>query len=176
MQKNLRRPVYAVAALAAGAAIALTGCSDSSDDTETSTVASAPSAAPSAAPGSPAPDASAAAVEGLDVATAQEIFRAAVNPDTPAEELGRYVDAEGPALDGLANFNKGAAQGGYTPDIYTVKSVAPGAESDEATVTVSVASPHAPAPVDVPYEFVNEDGSWKLSDDAVTSIMRSGER
>ncbi|MFT3716982.1 MAG: DUF4878 domain-containing protein [Gordonia sp. (in: high G+C Gram-positive bacteria)] len=173
MQKNLRRPVYAVAALAAGAAVALTGCSSTNDtaDKATSAVASAADQATSAV--ASATSQAQAAVEGLDNATAQQIFRAAVDPNTPADQLGRYVDVEGDALDGLANFNKGAAQGGYTPEVYTVKSVAADG-ADKATVTVSVASPHAPAPVDMPFEFVNKNGSWLLSSDAVTALMSQG--
>ncbi|UQE74414.1 DUF4878 domain-containing protein [Gordonia sp. PP30] len=167
MQKNLRRPVLAVVTLAAGAAIALTGCSSDSGDT----AAKASSAATSAT------DSVKSAVEGLDVAKAQEILRKAVDPATPADQIDSVVDVTNPATKAaIIGYAKGSAAGGYTPDVYTVSSVT-GTDKvdghDAAKVVITVKSPHAPQPVEMtdnPLVYVKVDGTWKLSGDAVTQL------
>ena len=165
MQKTLRKPVVAVAALAAGAAIALTGCSSDSDDSTASSVASAAASAT---------DQAKATVDGLSNDKAQEILRTAVNPDTPADKISDVVDTSDPATQAaIIGYAKGSSAGGYTPDVYSVKSVAPADEvdgDDTATVTVAVASPHTPEPIDITLTYVEVDGDWKLSGDAVTQL------
>lgn len=170
MQKNLRRPVVAIAALAAGAAIALTGCSSTDDakDTASSAVSPATGAATSAT------DAEKAAVEGLDNEKAQQILRTAVDPATPADQIDAVVDVTNPATKAaIMGYAKGSAAGGYTPEVYTVKSVAAIDDvsgNDAAKVTVAVKSPHAPQPVDIELTYVKLGDDWKLSGDAVTQL------
>ncbi|GAC56440.1 hypothetical protein GOHSU_06_00520 [Gordonia hirsuta DSM 44140 = NBRC 16056] len=175
MQKTLRKPVLAAAALAAGAAIALTGCS--SDDTKEA-VSSAASSATEAA--SSAADSAQAAVQGLDVSKAQEIVRTAVDPDTPSDQIGDVVDVSTPGTEqAITGFAKGASRAGYTPDIFTVKSVKSTDKvdgNDAATVTVAVASPHAPDPIDLDLVYVKVGDDWKLSADAVTQLSSMAER
>ena len=169
MQKTLRKPVLAVAALAAGAAIALTGCSSDSTDDATSSIASAATSAT---------DQVKAAVDGLDNAQAQDILRKAVDPATPAADIDSVVDAADPATTAaLMGFAKGSSAAGYTPDVYTVTSVATADKvdgKDAATVNISVKSPHTPQPIDMPLVFVKVDGTWKLSSDAVTQLAAMG--
>ncbi|MEZ5210145.1 DUF4878 domain-containing protein [Gordonia sp. (in: high G+C Gram-positive bacteria)] len=171
MQKNLRRPVLAVVTLAAGAAIALTGCSSDNGDT----AAKAGSAVSSAT------DAAKAAVDGLDVAKAQEILRKAVDPNTPADQIDSVVDVTNPATKAaIIGYAKGSSAGGYTPDVYTVDSVAAADKvdgHDAAKVVITVKSPHSPAPIEMkdnPLVYVKVDGSWKLSGDAVTQLSSLG--
>lgn len=165
MQKTLRKPVLAIAAAAAGAAIALTGCSSDSDESTTSAVASAATSAT---------DQAKAAVDGLTNDKAQEILRTAVNPDTPADDIANVVDTSNPATQpAIIGYAKGSSAAGYTPEVYSVKSVAAGDQvdgNDSATVTVAVDSPHAPQPVDITLTYVEIDGNWKLSGDAVTQL------
>ncbi len=182
MQKTLRKPLIAAATLAAGAAIALTGCS--SDDAEdaansaTSAAASATDAAGSAA--SSAAASAEAAVEGLDTAQAQTILRTAVNPDTPADQISTVVDVSTPGTEqAIIGFAKGSAAAGYTPDVYTVKSVRATADvdgNDAATVTVAVKSPHTPDPIDIDLAYVEIDDTWVLTGDAVTQLAAMGGR
>lgn len=179
MQKNLRRPVLAVVTLAAGAAIALTGCSSDSGDTAakaSSAATSATDAVKSAA--TSATDSVKSAVEGLDVAKAQEILRKAVDPATPADQIDSVVDVTNPATKAaIIGYAKGSAAGGYTPDVYTVSSVT-GTDKvdghDAAKVVITVKSPHDPAqPVvlkDNPLVYVKIGDTWKLSGDAVTQL------
>ena len=179
MQKNLRRPVLAVVTLAAGAAIALTGCSSDNNDTAakaSSAATSATDAVKSAA--TSATDSVKSAVEGLDVAKAQEILRKAVDPATPADQIDSVVDVTDPATKtAIIAYGKGSSAAGYTPDVYTVKSVEPTDKIDgnsAATVTVAVKSPHVPQPIDLTLTYVEVDGTWKLSGDAVTQLAGMG--
>ncbi|MFC0313930.1 DUF4878 domain-containing protein [Gordonia phosphorivorans] len=169
MQKTLRKPVLAVTTLAAGAAIALTGCSSDSVDSATSTVKSAAASAT---------DQIKEAVDGLDDAQAQEILRTAVDPATPADQIDSVVDVTDPATKtAIIAYGKGSSAAGYTPDVYTVKSVESTDKIDgnsAATVTVAVKSPHVPQPIDLTLTYVEVDGTWKLSGDAVTQLAGMG--
>ncbi len=150
---TFRRPLLAVAALAAGAAIALTGCSSNDDgnDSQASTSASAEQSAE------------------LTVAQAQTTLRKALDQNTPEAELSSVVQfTDDGVKTALVEYNKTAARAGYTPDIYTVKSVKE--DGDKATAVVALKSPHAPAPIDMNFAFVKTDGTWKLSSDSVTML------
>ncbi|MCF8607265.1 DUF4878 domain-containing protein [Gordonia sp. HY442] len=155
-----RRPLVGVVALAAGAAIALTGCS-ADDDTATDSTASASTSAAADQPAGESAE--------LSNAQAQDILRKAVDPATPEADLDGIVEITNPGVKAaLVGYAKGSSKAGYTPDIYTVKSVK--VDGDKATATVAVASPHAPAPVDMDFPYVKADGSWKLSADAVQAL------
>ncbi|GED99913.1 hypothetical protein nbrc107696_03600 [Gordonia spumicola] len=155
---TFRRPLVAAVALAAGAAIALTGCSsDDSSDSATSTTA-----AESAASGTQA-------ASELTVEQAQTTLRKALDSATPEAELDGVVQFTDPTVKtSLVEYNKAAAKGGYTPDIYTVKSVK--VDGDKAAAVVAVKSPHAPAAIDMTFNFVKVDGTWKVASDAVTQL------
>ncbi|NMO00089.1 DUF4878 domain-containing protein [Gordonia sp. TBRC 11910] len=106
----------------------------------------------------------------LSVSDAQTALRKAIDPKTTAAELDAVVDTDSAATKtALQAFAKGASMGGYTPDVFTVKSVK-GDGKDKAVATVSVASPHAPQPVDIKLSYVDVDGTWKLSADAVSQL------
>ncbi|GAA4680519.1 DUF4878 domain-containing protein [Gordonia humi] len=159
-----RRPLVGVVALAAGATIALTGCSsddnDSSADASTSTTTSASTGADQSGADQSAE---------LSNAQAQDILRKAVDPATPEADLDGIVEITNPGVKAaLIGYAQGSSKAGYTPDIYTVKSVK--ADGEKATATVAVASPHAPAPVDMDFEYVQVDGTWKLSAAAVEAL------
>lgn len=180
MHKTLRRPALTLLSVAAGAAL-LAGCSSTSDTTDsvTSAASQATSAVASAADGAAsaaasATDAAKAAVDGLNDEKAQTILRTAVNPDTPVDEVDAVVDVTDQATKtAIVGYAKGSAAAGYTPDVYTVKSVA-AAGDDKATVTVAVKSPHAPQPVDIELTYVKVGGDWKLSADAVSTLAGMG--
>ncbi|QKT07173.1 DUF4878 domain-containing protein [Gordonia sp. X0973] len=99
----------------------------------------------------------------LDSAKAQEILRTLVDPATTSEAAAALINS-GDASWGekIHGFAEGASRGGYTPDKFTVKSVA-AQGADKAVAQVEVASPHTPAPVTAPYSFERVDGTWKLS-------------
>ncbi|GAA3044258.1 hypothetical protein GCM10010528_24560 [Gordonia defluvii] len=136
----------AVSALAAVALFGVVGCTNS-EEASTST-GSTPS-----------------------VVQAQEILRTLISPDTTPAAAAALVDSpDGSWGAKLHAFALAAARGGYTPDKFTVQSVA--AEgADTAVAQVSVASPHAPAPVTVPYTFNRVNGTWKLSPESAQALV-----
>lgn len=99
----------------------------------------------------------------LDSAKAQEILRTLVDPATTPEAAAALINSgDASWSEKIHGFAEGASRGGYTPDKFTVKSVA-AQGADKAVAQVEVASPHTPAPVTVPYSFERVDGTWKLS-------------
>ncbi|MFT3899908.1 MAG: hypothetical protein QM728_06650 [Gordonia sp. (in: high G+C Gram-positive bacteria)] len=110
----------------------------------------------------------------LSDAKAQEILRTVVDPATTPEAAAKLVDSPDPAWGPkLQGFAQGAAHGGYTPDKFTVKSVK--AEGDnKAVAQVEVASPHAPAPVTVPYTFTKVGEDWKLAPESAEALVGMG--
>lgn len=162
VSRNLRRHAAAVAAVAAFATV-LTACS-SSDDAPSTSVAQS----------SAATSAEAGAVEGLDAAQAQALVRTAVDADTSIEELSKVVDTSTPGVaQALNGFAKGASKAGYTPDVYTVKSVKADGENKAIAVT-AVKSPHTPEPIDIDLAMVKKDGNWLLSPAAITTLTSMG--
>ncbi|NLG48302.1 hypothetical protein [Gordonia sp. (in: high G+C Gram-positive bacteria)] len=167
VSRNLRRPAAAVAAVAAFATV-LTACSSSDDD------AASTGAAQSTAASSETAANETGAVDGLDAAQAQVIIRTAVNADTSIDELSKVLDTSTPGVAQAMNgFAKGASKAGYTPDVYTVKSVKADGENKAIAVT-AVKSPHTPQPVDINLALVNKDDNWLLSPAAVTTLTSMG--
>lgn len=158
---NLRKTA-AAAAIAGAAVFGVAACSNGQEPSST------PGTTPSVITDS---NAVAAALTAQD---AQVTLRKAIDPATGSTELEAVVDTTNPATKlALQAFAKGASMGGYTPDVFTVKDVtAQGA--DKAVATVAVKSPHAPQPVDIKLTYVNVDGKWKLSSDAVTTLTSMG--
>ncbi len=171
---QVRSTIAGVAiALATVAGVAACGSDDSSSSSASTTAVAA-----SGSSGSSGSSAEQAAPSDLDTAKAQQIVRTVIDPATTPEAVAALVDSTDPAIGQKLNgFAKGASAGGYTPDIFTVSSVAADG-ADKAKAAIAVASPHTPAPVTVTYGFSKVDGSWKLSSDAVTSLlgMASGPR
>ncbi|SIS15191.1 hypothetical protein [Williamsia sterculiae] len=169
---RLRHPVSRSIAAAALCAAALTGaaaCSDSDSGASSSSSAAGTTSASSSA--SAAESSVASAPADLDTAKAQQILRTVIDPNSTPETVAGLVDDNDPGIGQKLNgFAKGASQGGYTPDKFTVKSVE-ATDENNATVTVEVASPHAPQPVAVPYTFTKVEGAWKVSKDAVNSLL-----
>ncbi|WP_328858599.1 DUF4878 domain-containing protein [Williamsia herbipolensis] len=164
----------AIGAVIAGAVvIGATACgSDDSSTTASSSVAATTSAS------STGSGTTAQAPADLDAAAAQQILRTVVDPASSPEQVAGLVDSTDPAIGQKLNgFAQGASAGGYTPSVFTVTSVAADG-TDKATATVSVASPHTPAPVAIPYGYTKSGGAWKLSSSAVTALlsMASGPR
>jgi predicted phage tail protein len=109
----------------------------------------------------------------LNVATAQKILRTVVNPATSEKAAAAEVDSTDTTVGAdLHRYAVNADRGGYTPDVWAAKSVESTGKGT-ATVTFAVASPHAPAPVDMQYDFVRNHGRWKLTADAVDSLLAS---
>jgi len=166
MKKTLNRPAMGMLAVAAGAALFLTGCSDddkdSADATNTSATSAVTSETTSAAETSPS------AVEGLDNAQAQTILDTALNPETSDEEVAKVADVSAPgAKEALKAYAEVMSKTSYQ---HTVKSVAADGE-DKAKVTVNVADEeHPERAMDMELVFVKVDGDWKLSADAVTQL------
>ena len=148
----------------------IAACSD--DSSPASNTASSSAAA--AGPASGDVD----APSGFDSAAAQQILRAVIDPTTSPTVIAQLVDSGDASIGQKLNgFARGAGQAGYTPDKFTVTGVRADGD-DKAQATVAVASPHTPAPVSVQYGYVRVAGTWKLSSDAVTSLlgMASGPR
>ncbi|MDG3009710.1 DUF4878 domain-containing protein [Rhodococcus sp. D2-41] len=160
-------------AIIVAGAIALTAlgtaaCSNSeTDSTATTTSVSAPAAAANGT-------GSAAAIAPLDQATAQKDLRALFDPSVPGTE--KVTTVEGATAADAAKwdqFAKMAAQGGYTPDVITVKSVT--VTGPTATSQVAVASPHAPAPITMPMTWTAQNDVWKLSAASAAQLLAMGQ-
>lgn len=154
-------------AIIVAGAIALTAlgtaaCSNSETDS-TATTTSVSAAAPTA-------DTSAAAVAPLDQATAQKDLRALFDSSVPGTEKVATVEGATAAdASKWDEFAKMASQGGYTPDVITVKSVT--VTGSTATSQVAIASPHAPAPITMPMTWTAQDGAWKLSAASAAQLL-----
>ena len=170
VSRKLRRPAAAVIAVAAAATV-FTACSTSDDSSDAA--ASGTSSASQSAESAPE-SGSTDSVEGLDAAQAQEIIRTAVSADTSLEDLEKVLDTSMPGVaQALNGFAKGASKAGYTPDVYTVKSVKADGD-DKAIAVTSIKSPHAPEPVDLDLAMVRKDGQWKLAGPAVSVLTSMG--
>ncbi|MFM9377473.1 DUF4878 domain-containing protein [Gordonia sp. VNK21] len=168
MQKKLYRPTMGIVAVAAGAALVLTGCSDDNDSKD-STTSAATSAVTSGATDTSTADASDADdSSSLSQGDAQKILDEATNPDTSDDDLAEVADVSAPGTkEALSAYAKAMKAAGYT---HTVKSVAADG-ADKATVTVNIADPsHPERAADVPLAFVKVDGDWKLAGDAITQL------
>ncbi|MFT4041673.1 MAG: DUF4878 domain-containing protein [Gordonia sp. (in: high G+C Gram-positive bacteria)] len=154
------RKSLAAAAIAGAALVSVAGCSD---DNSTSDAASNASAASTSAAST------STVIDGLNSADAQTILRTALTTTTSSADLENVVDTSNPATKAaIQGYAKAATAAGYGPEVYTVTRVA--TSPDEATATVAVKSPHAPQPVNITLSYVNVDGKWKLSGDAVTQL------
>lgn len=165
-----RARVAAIAAAGLLLAVPIAACSDDSSSTPASSTTSSSAAGPASG--------DVDAPSGFDSAAAQQILRTVLDPTTSPQVIADLVDSGNASVGQQLNgFARGAGQAGYTPDKFTVTGVRADG-TDKAQATVAVASPHTPAPVSVQYGYVRVAGTWKLSSDAVTSLlgMASGPR
>ncbi|WP_238423500.1 DUF4878 domain-containing protein [Gordonia sp. 'Campus'] len=170
---KIRKSVAAIT-LAGAALFVVTGCSESTDTVDEATSAVSTAVETAVSEVETAASDAVDEVTGLSKDDAQETLRKAIDPDTPANEIGEVVDLSNPATQPAAiAFAKGATAAGYTPEAFSVTEVAEDGD-DKATATVAVKSPHAPAPVDIQLAFVKVDGDWKLSGDAINQLISMG--
>ncbi|GED97760.1 DUF4878 domain-containing protein [Gordonia crocea] len=147
----------AVTALAAVALFGAVGCSNSEEASDTA--GTTPSVVQT---------------QGLESAKAQEILRTLLDPATTPQAAAALVDSTDASWgEKVHGFAQSASRGGYTPDKFTVKSVA-AQGADKAVAQVEVASPHAPGPVTVPYTFNQVNGTWKLSAESAEALVGMG--
>ncbi len=106
---------------------------------------------------------------------AQDVLRKAVDPATPADQVAGLVAGPPEVATALVGWAKGASRGGYTPDVFTVTEVTPTGDG-KAKATVSIKSPHTPAPITLPLDYEHADGVWKLTSAAATSLAAQGRR
>lgn len=101
---------------------------------------------------------------------AQTTLRTAIDPKTSDADLDAVVDTTNPVTkSAVKGFAKGASMAGYTPEVFTVKSVKADGEN-KAIALVAVKSPHTSEPVDINLTYIKIDDKWKLSSDAVTQL------
>ncbi|MDY6808066.1 MAG: DUF4878 domain-containing protein [Actinomycetota bacterium] len=181
---KVRKPL-AAAILAGATVLATAACSDEASDTASS-IANEASAAVASAAGEAASQARDAvsgavstardAVLGLSTEDAQNTLRTAVDPASTTEELEGAIDTNNPeTISAFQAYAESSNAAGYTPDVYTVTDVNEQGQST-AVATVSVASPHAPAPVDIQLDYVRVGTNWKLSADAVDTLTSMGDQ
>ncbi|WP_440712384.1 serine/threonine-protein kinase [Gordonia sp. FQ] len=111
-----------------------------------------------------------AAVETPTVAQLQTILRKAVDPKTPAGELGRYVyTGDDPAaVTKMSAYAAATSLAGYTPDSYTVKAPVTMTGGNTTTASVAAKSPRDAAPTTIrDVEWIHSGGYWKLVPDAI---------
>lgn len=180
------RKSLAAGLLAASTLLVVAGCSDDNSDNvsnatnQASAALNSAAGKASAAVGSAADAAKSAAssataaVVGLTNEDAQVVIRKAVDPATSETDLSGVVVTTDPAtLPALQAYAKSSNAAGYTPEVYTVKSVkAQG--PNKATVTTAIKSPHAPEPIDMTLTYEKVDGQWKLSSESVSQLASMG--
>ncbi|GAB05154.1 DUF4878 domain-containing protein [Gordonia amarae] len=171
------RQSAAAVAIAGAVVLGIGACSDDADDTSTSASTSQAADASAPASGSAPADESGAETPASELTSesAQQILRVAVDAKSSKEDVEKVVDTTIPGTVMMVQaYAKASNAAGYTPDIYTVKSVA--VTGDKAEATIAVKSPHAPMPVDVKLNYAKIDGQWKLSSDAVKMLASFGQQ
>ena len=141
------------AVVALGAATALAACSSSEDaDTENSTAAK------------PSGETSASQVASTEMPTVEqlnEILTKAADPNVPQEEKVKLVQGSETAPELFDVMAQSQAESGATFEV--VDPVVPGLMPDSALATVNINTPDGQQQTADQVEFINEDGSWKLS-------------
>ncbi|WP_020109918.1 hypothetical protein [Nocardia sp. 348MFTsu5.1] len=167
---NIRKSV-AGAALIGLTVFGVTACSDDNDSDSSATTSAVADASEGASTGNE--EATGTAPE-LEVGAAQDVVVGVLSPDTDPATYADLVDSDDPAIAGqITGLAHGFSAAGYTPDKFTVTEVTSDGENT-ATATVEVASPHTPEPVAMPLGFVYVDGTWKLTTDAINSLVSMG--
>lgn len=168
---NIRKSV-AGAALIGLAVFGVAACSDDNDSDSSATTTSA--GAEAAAESSNSTDDAVGTAPELEVGAAQDVVVGVLSTGTDPATYTDLVDSDDPAIAGqITGLAHGFSAAGYTPDKFTVTEVTSDGENT-ATATVEVASPHTPEPVAMPLGFVYVDGTWKLTTDAINSLVSMG--
>ena len=113
----------------------------------------------------------------LDVAHAQQVLRAALNPDTPVSQIPGLVDLSHESdPDGAARSVHASAalfaSAGYTPDKFTADAIETLTGATRATVTFTIDGPHASTQTDV--DFVKASGAWKVTYESLQGLAGMG--
>ncbi len=140
----------ACASVAVTAALALGACSDNSENTESS--------------GSSAAGSSSAAYTPTQLPTAEElnaILVLAANPDAPIEQRVQTVQNGESAPELFEVMAKSKIESGA--DFQVVQPILPGYTPDSVLATVNFTLPDREAQPAENVEFINENGTWKLS-------------
>ncbi|PZP02375.1 MAG: hypothetical protein DI609_02585 [Corynebacterium urealyticum] len=141
------------AILALGAATTLAACSSSDEGSSTATSAD-----------QTAGETSASQVVTTEMPTVEqlnEILTKAADPNVPQEEKVKLVQGSESAPELFDVMAQSQAESGATFEV--VDPVVPGLMPDSALATVNINTPDGQQQTADQVEFINEDGSWKLS-------------
>lgn len=141
------------AILALGAATTLAACSSSDEGSSTATSAD-----------KTAGETSASQVVTTEMPTVEqlnEILTKAADPNVPQEEKVKLVQGSESAPELFDVMAQSQAESGATFEV--VDPVVPGLMPDSALATVNINTPDGQQQTADQVEFINEDGSWKLS-------------
>ena len=141
------------AILALGAATTLAACSSSDEGSSTATSAD-----------QTAGETSASQVVTTEMPTVEqlnEILTKAADPNVPQEEKVKLVQGSETAPELFDVMAQSQAESGATFEV--VDPVVPGLMPDSALATVNINTPDGQQQTADQVEFINEDGSWKLS-------------
>lgn len=141
------------AVLALGAATVLSACSSSEDAASESSTAAKPSGETSAS--------QVVSTEMPSVEELNEILAKAADPNLPQEEKVQLVQGSETAPELFDVMSQSQAESGATFEV--VAPVIPGLVPDSALATVHINTPDGQQQTADQVEFINEGGTWKLS-------------
>ncbi len=141
------------AVLALGAATALSACSSSDDGAAENSTAAKPSGETSAS--------QVVSTEMPSVEELNEILAKAADPNLPQEEKVQLVQGSETAPELFDVMSQSQAESGATFEV--VAPVIPGLVPDSALATVHINTPDGQQQTADQVEFINEGGTWKLS-------------
>ncbi|WP_308607362.1 hypothetical protein [uncultured Corynebacterium sp.] len=141
------------AVLALGAATALSACSSSEDGAAENSTAAKPSGETSAS--------QVVSTEMPSVEELNEILAKAADPNLPQEEKVQLVQGSETAPELFDVMSQSQAESGATFEV--VAPVIPGLVPDSALATVHINTPDGQQQTADQVEFINEGGTWKLS-------------
>ena len=141
------------AILALGAATTLAACSSSDEGSSTATSSDKTAGETSAS--------QVVTTEMPTVGQLNEILTKAADPNVPQEEKVKLVQGSETAPELFDVMAQSQAESGATFEV--VDPVVPGLMPDSALATVNINTPDGQQQTADQVEFINEDGSWKLS-------------
>ncbi len=141
------------AVLALGASAALAACSSSDEDAANSSSAAKPTGETSAS--------QVVSTEMPSVEELNEILTKASDPNVPQEEKVQLVQGSETAPELFDVMSQSQAESGATFEV--VAPVIPGLVPDSALATVHINTPDGQQQTADQVEFINDGGSWKLS-------------
>ena len=141
------------AILALGASVTLAACSSSDEDAANSSSAAKPTGETSAS--------QVVSTEMPSVEELNEILTKASDPNVPQEEKIQLVQGSETAPELFDVMSQSQAESGATFEV--VAPVIPGLVPDSALATVHINTPDGQQQTADQVEFINDGGSWKLS-------------